>query len=129
MPPSMESGIYKITPDFMSHKLTASDAIERTLQGLIDNLDWDKTLAFSTGGHQAHIYVNYDLIDKLKDDQPAQTVPDIVEKLCNMMSELTDPKTGEKLKPIFHFKKNMFSGPFQYVAPDLSVQPFNNSEK
>src|SRR5467141_3192052 len=116
MPPGAVASIYKITPDFVSHKLTASAAIERTLQGLIDNVDWDKTLAFSTGGHQAHIYVNYDLVDKLKDDQPTQTVPDIVDKLCNMMSELTDPKTGEKLKPIFHFKNDTFSGPFQYEA-------------
>ena len=129
MPPGAIASIYKITPDFVSHKLTASAAIERTLQGLIDNVDWDKTLAFSTGGHQAHIYVNYDLVDKLKDDHPAQTVAGLVEKLRNMMSELTDPKTGEKLKPIFHFKNDTFSGPFQYEAPDLCVELFTKTEK
>jgi predicted AlkP superfamily phosphohydrolase/phosphomutase len=43
MPPGAVASIYKITPDFVSHKLTASAAIERTLQGLIDNVDWDKT--------------------------------------------------------------------------------------
>ena len=129
MPPGMVAGIYKITPDFVSHKLTASAAIERTLQGLIDNLDWDKTLAFSTGGHQAHIYVNYDLVDKLKDEPSSPTVDDLVKKLCNMMSELTDPKTGEKLKPIFHFKDETFNGPFQFEAPDLCVELFTKTEK
>ena len=129
MPPSMVAGIYKITPDFVSHKLTASAAIERTLQGLIDNVDWDKTLAFSTGGHQAHIYVNYDLVDKLKDEPSSPTVDDLVKKLCNMMSELTDPKTGEKLKPIFHFKDETFKGPFQFEAPDLCVELFTKTEK
>jgi predicted AlkP superfamily phosphohydrolase/phosphomutase len=129
MPPGMVAGIYKITPDFVSHKLTASAAIERTLQGLIDNVDWDRTLAFSTGGHQAHIYVNYDLVDKLKDNQPSQTVDALVKKLCDMMSELTDPKTGEKLKPIFHFKEETFKGPFQFEAPDLCVELFTKTEK
>ena len=129
MPPSWVSEIYKITPDFISHKLTASAGIERTLQGLIDNVNWDKTLAFSTGGHQAHIYVNYDLVDKLKDGTPAQTVDHLVQKLCNMMCDLTDPKTGEKLKPIFHYKDETFKGPFQSEAPDLCVELFTNTEK
>src|SRR5438876_10815001 len=76
MPPGMLAGIYKITPDFVSHKLTASAAIERTLQALIDNVDLNRTLAFSTGGHQAHIYVNYDHVDKLKANPLSQTVDD-----------------------------------------------------
>ena len=129
MPPGWVAGVYKITPDFISHKLTASAAIERTLQGLIDNVNWDKTLAFSTGGHQAHIYVNYDLIEKLKGEAPAQTVDGLVQKLCGMMSELTDPKTGDKVKPIFHFKEETFKGPFQFEAPDLCVELFTKTEK
>ena len=129
MPPGWVAGVYKITPDFISHKLTASAAIERTLQSLIDNVNWDKTLAFSTGGHQAHIYVNYDLVEKLRDEAPSQTVDSLVQKLCGMMSELTDPKTGEKIRPIFHFKKETFKGPFQFEAPDLCVELFTKTEK
>src|SRR5437016_10657639 len=92
MPPGMVAGIYKITPDFVSHKLTASAAIERTLQGMIGDVDCNKTLALSSGVRQAHISVNYDLVDKLKDNQLSQTVDDLVKKLCNMMNELIDLK-------------------------------------
>jgi predicted AlkP superfamily phosphohydrolase/phosphomutase len=46
-----------------------------------------------------------------------------------MMSDLTDPKTGEKLKPIFHFKNDTFQGPFQFEAPDLCVELFTKTEK
>jgi predicted AlkP superfamily phosphohydrolase/phosphomutase len=45
------------------------------------------------------------------------------------MSELTDPNTGEKLSPIFHFKEETFKGPFEYDAPDLCVELYTRNEK
>ncbi|HEV2119468.1 MAG TPA: alkaline phosphatase family protein [Candidatus Bathyarchaeia archaeon] len=129
LPPSAIATIYKMTPEFIGYRFTESAAIERTLQSLVDNIDWDKTLAFSTGGHQAHIYVTYDLVDKLKGGEGSQTKTSVVEKLCNLMSELTDPKSGEKISPIFHFKEDTFKGPFQNEAPDLCVELYTKNEK
>ena len=129
LPPSAIATVYKMTPEFIGYRFTESAAIERTLQSLVDNIDWDKTLAFSTGGHQAHIYVTYDLIDKLKDGENAQTKTGVVKKVCSLMGKLTDPKTGEKITPIFHFKEDTFKGPFQYEAPDLCVELYAKNEK
>jgi len=129
LPPGAIATVYKMTPDFIGHRLTESAAIERTLQNLIDNIDWDKTLAFSTGGHQAHIYVTYDLVDKLRDVAGSPTRSSVVDKLCNLIDQLTDPKTGKKLSPIFHFKEDTFTGPFQYDAPDLCVELYTENEK
>src|SRR5438094_4667472 len=109
-----DSGIHQ-------HKLTYAAAIERTLQGLIDNIDWDKTLAFSTGGHQAHIYANYDLVRKRENQDSTQTLRSLVSQLCDLMSSLTDPKTGQKVTPVFYFKDQTFNGPYLYDAPDLCV--------
>ena len=127
--PETIATLYKFTPDFISHKLTYAAAIERTLQGLIDNIDWEKTLAFSTGGHQCHIYVNYELVKKQHDTDFEPSVDGLVRQLCDMMSELKDPKTGEKLAPIFHFKKATFVGPYEYDAPDLCVELYSKDEK
>jgi predicted AlkP superfamily phosphohydrolase/phosphomutase len=128
LPPGAIATVYKMTPSFIGHRLTESAAIERTLQSLVDNIDWDRTLAFSTGGHQAHIYVNYDLT-RVQDGRGSQSTTDVVDKLCNLLSLLTDPKTGEKLSPIFHFKEDTFKGPFQYDAPDLCVEFYTKNEK
>ena len=121
--------LYKLTPEFISHKLTYAAAIERTLQGLIDNIDWNKTLAFSTGGHQAHVYLNYDLMEKQRENDAAKASKKLVSKLCEMMSDLTDPKTGQKVSPVFHFKDQTFKGPYQYDAPDLCVELYSGKEK
>ncbi|TMI09351.1 hypothetical protein E6H34_00985 [Candidatus Bathyarchaeota archaeon] len=129
LPPSAIATVYRLTPEFIGYRFTESAAIERTLQSLVDNIGWDKTLAFSTGGHQAHIYVTYDLIDKLQHGEGSQTKTGVVDKLRNLMSELTDPKTGEKLSPIFHSKEDTFKGPFQYDAPDLCVELYIGNEK
>ncbi len=127
--PETIATLYRFTPDFISHKLTYAAAIERALQGLIDNIDWEKTLAFSTGGHQCHIYVNYDLVKKQNEEEFPKATARIVDQLCNMMTELTDPKTGDKLTPIFHFKGKTFKGPYEYEAPDLCVELFSKNEK
>jgi predicted AlkP superfamily phosphohydrolase/phosphomutase len=129
LPPNAIATIYKMAPEFISYRFTESAAIERTLQSLIDNIDWNKTLAFSTGGHQAHIYVTYDLINKLQHGEGSESRSGVVEKIRNLMSELTDPRTGEKLAPIFHFKEETFRGPFQYDAPDLCVELYTKTEK
>ena len=127
--PETLATLYRLTPEFISHKLTYAAAIERTLQGLIDNIDWDKTLAFSTGGHQAHIYINYDLVKKREDQDTTQTLTGVVNQLCDLMISLTNPKTGQKLTPVFHFKEQTFTGPYQYDAPDLCVELYSGNEK
>ncbi len=128
LPPGTITAIYKITPNFIAHRLTASAAIERTLTGLIENVDWDHTLAFSTGGHQCHFYVNETVARKQGNGSPSAT-SDVVKKICDLMSQLVDPRTGEKLRPVFHFKEETFKGPFQSEAPDLCVELFSGKEK
>ena len=86
-------------------------------------------MAFSTGGHQAHFYVNYDLVRKRDHADGTETLTSVLNQLCDMMSSLTDPKTGQKLTPVFHFKEQTFVGPYQYDAPDLCVELFSGREK
>ncbi|HWY28638.1 MAG TPA: hypothetical protein VNW25_05200, partial [Candidatus Sulfotelmatobacter sp.] len=66
---------------------------------------------------------------KLQDVEGSPTVSNVVERLCGLISELTDPKTGEKVSPIFHFKEDVFKGPFEYDAPDLCVELYTKTEK
>src|SRR5438046_10219252 len=116
--PETLATLYRLTPEFISHKLTYAAAIELTLQGLIDNIDWNKTLAFSTGGHQAHIYINYELMEEQRENDIAESSNGLVSKLCEMMSDLTDPRTGQKVSPVFHFKDQTLEGPCESDAPD-----------
>src|SRR5207245_4712899 len=55
--PETIARVYKISPSFISNRLTLSGSIDRVLQNLIDNISWDETKCFSTGGHQAHFYI------------------------------------------------------------------------
>jgi predicted AlkP superfamily phosphohydrolase/phosphomutase len=118
--------IYRMTPDSLAHRLTVSAQLERMLTGLVDSIDWDHTTAFSTGGPEAAVYLNYE-----SPNVPATSGgrAEIVEELCRMFSQLTHPKTGEKITPVFHLKEKTFSGPFEYEAPDLAVELFVKGEK
>lgn len=118
--------IYRITPDFLAHRLTVSAQFERMLLNLIDSIDWDHTKAFSTGGPEAAIYLNYDNPEVPKSVEGRAKV---VEQLCEMFSQLTHPKTGEKIIPVFHLRENTFNGPFQGEAPDVCVELFARGEK
>ncbi len=51
------------------------------------------------------------------------------DKLINMMGQLIDPTTGEKVRPIFHLREDTFKGPFQDEAPDLCVELYSGDEK
>jgi len=120
--PDTIAKVYKISPNFISRRLTLSGSIERTLQNLIDNIDWQATKCFSTGGHQCHFYIT-------DDHDGAQARLEVRQKLCNIMSELAHPATGEKVRPIFHFREDTFKGPFQDEAPDLCVELYTGKEK
>src|SRR5260370_42162261 len=119
--PNTIAKVYKISPSFVSKRLTLSGSIDRILQNLIDNISWDETKCFSTGGHQAHFYI----INQKGDMAQAE----VRNKLINMMSELTDPTTGEKVRPIFHLREDTFKGPYQDEAPDLCVELYSGEEK
>jgi predicted AlkP superfamily phosphohydrolase/phosphomutase len=128
LPPNAIRAIYRLAPESMAYKLTGSAKIERTLNELIDNIDWDRTLAFSTGGHQAAIYVNGH-----RKMQNGGTLPhensEIVERVCNLLSILNHPSTGESLRPVFHMRNDVFSGPYSDEAPDVCVELFKGEEK
>jgi predicted AlkP superfamily phosphohydrolase/phosphomutase len=129
VPPSFIARAYKITPGFISRNFTGFATIDRILEGIIDNVDWEKTLAYSTGGHQAHIYVNYKVVKKTSSQEDLWDVSSVVAKLCDLMDQLTDAKTGEKLRPVFHFKDIAFKGPYQDEAPDLCVELYTEKDK
>src|SRR5438094_9713933 len=42
---------------------------------------------------------------------------------------LTHPKTGERIRAVFHVREDTFEGPYQLEAPDLAVELFSQSEK
>jgi predicted AlkP superfamily phosphohydrolase/phosphomutase len=129
VPPSFIARAYKITPSFISRNLTGFAAIDRILEGIIENVDWEKTLAYSTGGHQAHIYVNYRLVRERSGRGETNDISSVVAKVCDLMDQLTDPKTGEKLRPVFHLKDVAFKGPYQNEAPDLCVELYTQKDK
>ncbi len=118
--------IYRITPDSLAHRLTVSAQFERMLMNLIDSIDWTKSKAFSTGGPEAAVYVNYDL-DGLRTNDQART--ELVERLQQLFSGLLHPRTGEKIVPVFHLRQDVFRGPFEGEAPDLAVELFCGGEK
>ena len=119
--PETIARVYKISPSFISKRLTLSGSIDRVLQNLIDNISWDETKCFSTGGHQAHFYITN------QNGDVAQS--ELRDKLINMMGQLIDPTTGEKVRPIFHLREDTFKGPFQDEAPDLCVELYSGDEK
>jgi predicted AlkP superfamily phosphohydrolase/phosphomutase len=119
--PETIARVYKISPNFISKRLTLSGSIDRILQNLIDNISWEETRCFSTGGHQAHFYITN------QNGDVAQS--DLRKRLIELMSQLTDPTTGEKIRPIFHLREDTFKGPFQDEAPDLCVELFSGVEK
>jgi len=49
-PPGSINAIYNRAPNFIARRLTTSAKIERFLTDLIENVDWNRTDAFSTGG-------------------------------------------------------------------------------
>ena len=129
VPPSFIARAYKIMPSFISRNFTGFASIDRILEGIIDNVDWDKTLAYSTGGHQAHIYVNYNLVKQNSSQEGIMDITTVVAKVRDLIVELTDPKTGAKLLPVFHFKDAAFKGPYEEEAPDLCVELYTDRDK
>ncbi len=126
--PNMIRAVYRITPDFLAHKLTVSAQHERTLTRLVESIDWRNTQAFSTGGPQAAIYINTQDYDngKFKD---AQHRAQLLDSLRKLFSDLTHPSTNEKIRAVFHLREDTFKGQFQDEAPDLAVELFAQNEK
>ena len=60
---------------------------------------------------------------------PLATRSDIIRRVCNLLGELTDPISGEKVRPVFHFREKAFRGPHQDEAPDLIVELFERDQK
>jgi predicted AlkP superfamily phosphohydrolase/phosphomutase len=120
--------IYSLSPSFIARKLTVSAEMERVLRDLVQSIDWTRTLAFSTGGHGAAIYVNSQPEKPVELAAPAAR-SEIVRKICDLLSDLTDPISGEKLRPVFHFREKVFRGPYQSEAPDLCVELFEEEKK
>jgi predicted AlkP superfamily phosphohydrolase/phosphomutase len=120
--------IYNHAPSFIANKLTISAEMERVLRDLVRSIDWKRTLAFSTGGHGAAIYVNS------QPERPGELFAtgahsEIVSKICDLLSDLTDPVSGEKVRPVFHLGEKVFRGPYQSEAPDLCVELFEEGKK
>lgn len=127
LPPEIIKAIYDRVPDFIAHRLTASAKIERILTQIIDNIDWQRTRVFSTGGVQANLYLNSEPNHSgtLGNDGNAA----LLDTLSGKLKDLSHPTTGEKLRAVFHYKKETFPGPYQGEAPDLCVEFFTRNEK
>ena len=120
--------VYNLSPSFISNRLTVSAEMERVLRDLVRNIDWTRTSAFSTGGHGAAIYVNSHR-DSAVDSLTPPGRSEVLRKICSLLSDLTDPISGEKVRPVFHFREETFRGPYQSEAPDLCVELFEEDAK
>lgn len=127
-PPDVIRSIYQLTPHALARNLTASAEFERMLTSLVDSIDWSKTKTFSTGGHQAAIYLNYDYKngESLADRSRRA---ELIESLREMLSSLTHPKTHEPLRAVFHLREDTFQGPEAAEAPDLCLELFTEDQK
>ena len=121
-PPGSINAIYNRAPNFIARRLTTSAKIERFLTDLIENVDWNRTDAFSTGGVQANIYLNSD-----HEETPRKDL--LLSKLYQMFGTLKHPTTGENLRTVFHYRDETFSGPFTSEAPDVCVEFFAGDQK
>src|SRR6266567_2926023 len=128
VPPNIVRTLYNLSPSFISNKLTLSAEMERVLLDLVRSIDWTRTLAFSTGGHEAAIYVNSHRDRPAELSDPAARSA-IVRKICSLMSDLTDPTSGEKVQSVFHLGEDVFRGPYQSESPDPCVELFERDEK
>jgi predicted AlkP superfamily phosphohydrolase/phosphomutase len=119
--------IYRLTPDRIAHKFTASAYFERILSGLVESIDWENTKAFSTGGPQAAMYFNL----KAKDgsDENSRERTELINTIREAVNDLTHPKTGERIRAVYHLREDVFRGPYQNEAPDLAVELFGQNEK
>ena len=127
LPPGFIGGLYDLAPSFLSRNLTGSAKFERTLIEIVESINWEKTVAFSTGGHEAAIYLTQRPDRSATVDAKDEHLP-LVE-LCDMLSHLDHPVTGERLKPVFHFREKTFRGKYLEEAPDLCVELFAGEEK
>ena len=120
--------IYHFSPQFISKQLTVSAEMERVLEDLVRNIDWTQTLAFSTGGHEAAIYVN-SRPDAPKELSVPQSHSEVVRKLCELLDNMTAPISGEKVRPVFYHREDVFQGRYQSEAPELCVELFEGDKK
>jgi predicted AlkP superfamily phosphohydrolase/phosphomutase len=127
LPADTITTLYRITPDFIAHRFTLSAQFERMLNGLIGSIDWTKTKAFSTGGPEAAIYINNDYENGALAKPEARA--ELLAALRVLFSNLTHPKTGEKIEPVFHVREETFNGPYESEAADLCVELFGKNEK
>ncbi len=128
VPVRMVKALYSLSPSFISDRFTVSAEMERVLRDLLENIDWKRTQAFSTGGHGAAIYVN-SVPNGNGGSSALPTRSETVRKICNLLSDLTDPISGEKVRPVFHFMEDAFRGPHQSEAPDIVAELFEGDEK
>lgn len=126
--PKTIRAVYRFSPQFISKQLTVSAEMERVLGDLVRNIDWKQTQAFSTGGHEAAIYVN-SRPEAPKELSIPQTHSEVVRKLCDLLGNITDPASGEKVHPVFYRKEDVFRGQYQAEAPDLCVELFEGDKK
>ncbi len=126
--PNMIRAVYRITPDSLAHRLTVSGQHERTLTRLVNSIDWENTKAFSTGGPQAAIYLN-SLDYNSGELRDLAKRAELLASLEEMLNGLTHPRTGEKIRAVFHLREDTFTGPYREEAPDLAVELFGQDEK
>lgn len=102
-----------------------SDTSKRSLRDLLTisrlDYDWERTTAYTiaSGGQ---IYLN------TKDRHPAGSVSNknynkIKKSLCEELSNITDPTTGEKVIEKIYQGNELYNGDFGSTQPDLVVLP------
>ncbi len=119
-PSNWVNAIYKNSPNFLARKLTVSAKLERFLTDLLDNIDWDRTRVFATGGVQANLYLSGSNGNISGSNQ---------DHLRGLFDNLDHPVTGERLRAVFHLRDSVFAGPYTSEAPDACVELFHRDQK
>ncbi|MEW5693779.1 MAG: alkaline phosphatase family protein [Candidatus Hydrogenedentota bacterium] len=91
------------------------------------DVDWRKTLAFSSG-FWSQIYINRKNYFKngIVDENE---YPRLLEEIKEKLFTLRDPDTGEKLIDKVYFKKEIYSGAWLDYAPDILFEMKNKRYK
>ena len=88
-----------------------------------EDVDWNKTVAYSIGSTAGQIYLNLKGREPQGIVQPGAQFERIREEIIRELGELVDEQTGEKVVGEVFRKEEIYSGPHLNEAPDIVFIP------
>jgi predicted AlkP superfamily phosphohydrolase/phosphomutase len=94
----------------------------KTLFLSFDDIDWDKTQAYSLG-NVGQVYINVAGREPNGCVQPGDEYDSVREAIMAQLYELRDPETGEQVVETVYRREEIYSGPQLELAPDIVFIP------